>query len=61
MLSATTVIPALLLVVALLTLLSIANLLRQRSRTQQLVVSLQTEQGQLAQANDRLAHVASHD
>jgi len=55
------VIPALLLVVALLTLLSIANLLRQRSRTQQLVVSLQTEQGQLAQANDRLAHVASHD
>jgi len=60
-LSATTVIPALLMVVALLTLLSIANLLRQRSRTQQLVVSLQTEQGQLAQANDRLAHVASHD
>jgi diguanylate cyclase (GGDEF)-like protein len=58
---ATTVIPALLVAVALLTVVSIANLLRQRSRTQQLVIGLQTEQEQLAQANDRLAHVASHD
>ena len=61
MLIATTVIPALLLAVALLTVVSIANLLRQHSRTQRLVVSLRSEQEQLAQANDRLAHVASHD
>jgi len=58
---ATTVIPALLVAVALLSIVSVANLLRQRSRTQQLVIGLQTEQEQLAQANDRLAHVAAHD
>lgn len=61
MLIAASVIPTLLVVVALLTVVSIANLLHQHSRTQQLVISLQIEQEQLAQANDRLAHVASHD
>ncbi len=61
MIIATTVIPALLVTVALLLIVSVANLLRQRSRTQQLVIGLQTEQEQLAQANGRLAHVASHD
>lgn len=54
-------IPGLVVVVAILFIASVVNLLRQHSRTRNLVVSLQTEQGQLAQANDRLAHVASHD
>jgi GGDEF domain-containing protein len=58
---AAAVIPALLVTVALLSIVSVVNLLRQHSRTQQLVIGLQTEQEQLARANDRLAHVAAHD
>ena len=61
MIIATAVIPALLVAVVLLSIVSVANLLRQHSRTRQLVIGLQTEQEQLAQANDRLAHVAAHD
>ena len=61
MIIATAVIPALFVTVALLSIVSVVNLLRQHSRTQQLVIGLQTEQEQLAQANDRLAHVAAHD
>ena len=61
MIIATAVIPALLVAVVLLSIVSVVNLLRQHSRTRQLVIGLQTEQEQLARANDRLAHVAAHD